>query len=198
MIATGHNPGNSGGNSTGTANPNSAEALPGSVMQHIMSINAAARGNSNSGNNSDVVTINGKTYRACIHNVQYKVSNANLEKRGALIDSGANGGICGKDMRVISTITGKAVDVVGIEDHKVESLELCHAAGVVKTSTGKEICAHFHQYANMGVGESIHSVAQLEAYGMIVDTTSKKQGGQQMLKHMDGWVVPLAIRNGMA
>ena len=39
-------------------------------------------------------------------------------RRGALVDHGANGGICGNDVRVISK-TGQTVDVQGIDNHQI-------------------------------------------------------------------------------
>jgi hypothetical protein len=119
------------------------------------------------------------------------------QKGGALVDSGANGGLRGKDMRVMGTM-GCKVNVSGIKDFTVEELDLAHCTAVIRLKTGKKIIGHFYQYADMDYGKSIHSVAQLENFGVIVDTKSKVLGGKQQLVTPEGHVIPLSVRHGLA
>jgi hypothetical protein len=94
--------------------------------------------------------------------------------------------------------TGQKVDVSGIKDFTVEELDLAHCTAVIKLNNGKNVIGHFYQYADMNYGKSIHSVAQLEHFGILVDTKSKVLGGQPQLVTPDGHVIPLSIRNGLA
>ena len=55
-----------------------------------------------------------------------------------------------------------------------------------------------HQYAYHGKGKTIHSSTQIEHYGNVVDDRSAKvPGGQQCIKTLDGYVLPLQIRAGL-
>ncbi len=55
-----------------------------------------------------------------------------------------------------------------------------------------------HQYAYMGKGNTIHSSAQIEYYKNAVDGKSSKVGSKQHIVTLDGYVMPLNIRNGLA
>ena len=55
-----------------------------------------------------------------------------------------------------------------------------------------------HQYAIYGKGKSIHSSPQLEHYGIKVDDRSLKVGGGQRITTLEGYVIPLQFRNGLA
>ena len=54
-----------------------------------------------------------------------------------------------------------------------------------------------HQYAIYGKGKTIHSSAQLEHYGNNVCDKSRKVGGKQRITTLDGYVIPLQIRDGL-
>ena len=65
--------------------------------------------------------------------VHYRVTNHERKKRnlrGSLVDRGANGGILGKDARVIRTHT-REVDVTGIDNHELNALKIVDAAAKV-------------------------------------------------------------------
>lgn len=178
-------------------NLNSPAAAPGALARHMLSANHA---NQQGGQQTEMtLTVGNHTYRIVgNHNVIYRVSpHATSKKQGSLIDGGANGGICGTDMRVMGT-TGKKADVTGIKDYTVTELDIVHGTAVIKLKNKKKIIGHFFQYADMGSGKSIHSTGQLEAFGLTVDTTSQARGGKQQIITPNGHVIPLSIRNGLA
>jgi hypothetical protein len=118
----------------------------------MLSANVAQQGN-NTAQQPVSITIGNQTYRLASHNVKYSVKPGmtKAQKGGALVDSGANGGLRGKDMRVMGT-TGCKVDVSGIEDFTIEELDLAHCTAVIRLKTGKKIIGHFYQYADMDYG----------------------------------------------
>ena len=86
--------------------------------------------------------------------------------------------------------------MLGLDSHLVSDLPLATVAGVITTSQGP-IIGLFHQYAHLGKGKTIHSATQLRQFGVEVHDTPISLHGQQCLKHPDGYVVPLSIRNGL-
>ena len=71
------------------------------------------------------------------------------------------------------------------------------AATLLNTSLGKVI-GIFNEYAYLGKGSSIHSSGQLEWFKPLVDEKSIKVGGTQLITTLDGYSVPLLIRDGLA
>jgi hypothetical protein len=66
----------------------------------------------------------------------------------ALVDRGANGCICGSDMKVLEG-SERFVDVVGLAGHKVRQRCIVTAQALVTTHKGA-IIATFHQMALLG------------------------------------------------
>ena len=67
--------------------------------------------------------------------ISYIVSNTTTLKRGSLIDRGANGGLAGKDVRIICHHDPpKYIDVSGINNHKVENLPVVTVGGVAPSN----------------------------------------------------------------
>ena len=129
-------------------------------------------------------------------NVLYRVSKHDTRSKSAsLIDRGANGGLVGDDVRVLS-ISDRTVDVAGLDNHTVNGLPIVTAAGVVKTLDG-EVIVILNQYALLGKNKTIHCCTQLEHFKNDVCDKSVKFGGQQCLKTLDGRIIPFAIRNGL-
>jgi hypothetical protein len=96
----------------------------------------------------------------------YMIScSAHVDAYGeALINSGSNGGLAGKEMHIIETCdNGRTVDIEGIDQHHMCRIPLGSAGAVVKTQLGPAI-AVVHNYALIGQGRTIHSVGQIEAY----------------------------------
>ena len=113
-----------------------------------------------------------------------------------LVDHGANGGLAGSDMRVIHK-THRKINIRGIDNHEVTGLDVVTAATLPNTSQGKVI-GIFHEYAYLGKGSSIHSSGQLEWFKSNVDEKSVKVGGTQLITTLDGYSVPLLIKDGLA
>ena len=113
-----------------------------------------------------------------------------------LVDHGANGGLAGSEMRVINK-THRKINIQGIENHEVTGLDVVTAATLLNTSQGKVI-GIFNEYAYLGKGSSIHSSGQLEWFKTNVDEKSVKVGGTQLITTLDGYSVPLLIKDGLA
>lgn len=143
------------------------------------------------------ITIDGRLYRSInVAVTTYGVSSSRIIRDGALIDRGANGGIAGEDVRVLST-TNKMVNVRGIDNHEVCDIPLVTCAGVMQTQQG-EVIAIMHNYAYTGRGRTIHSSAQLECYKNDVnDKSTKVNGGMQRITTLDGYIIPIHIRHGL-
>ena len=100
--------------------------------------------------------------------------------RSALVNRGANGGICGDDMLVLEG-SERFVDVFGLAGHKVSLLRIVTAQALVTTHKGEAI-ATFHQMALLGKGKSILSCLQMEAYGADINDRSRLlPGGKQRI-----------------
>ena len=113
-----------------------------------------------------------------------------------LVDRGANGGLAGSHMRVIHK-THHKINIQGIDNHEVTGLDVVTAATLLNTSQGKVI-GIFNEYAYLGKGSSIHSSGQLEWFKTNVDEKSVKVGGTQLITTLDGYSVPLLIKDGLA
>ncbi len=69
--------------------------------------------------------------------ITYAVSKQHQRKFGdSLVDRVANGGLAGKDMRVISTSAHRSVHVEGIDNHQVRDVPIVNAGGVINTTKG--------------------------------------------------------------
>ena len=113
-----------------------------------------------------------------------------------LVDRGANGGLVGSDMCVIHK-TQRKINIQGIDNHEVTGLDVVTAATLLNTSQGKVI-GIFNEYAYLGKGSSIHSSGQLEWFRTNVDEKSVKVGGTQLITTLDGYSVPLLIKDCLA
>ena len=113
-----------------------------------------------------------------------------------LVDCGANGGLAGSDMRVIHR-THRKINIQGTDNHDVTGLDVVPAATLLNTSQGKVI-GIFNEYAYLGKRSSIHSSGQLECFKTNVDEKSVKVGGTQLITTLDGYSVPLLIKDGLA
>jgi hypothetical protein len=127
--------------------------------------------------------------------IVYNVAAHHSVPEYSLIDRGANGGIAGEDVRVID-FKHRQVDVQGIDDHQLNNVRIATVGGVINTQYGPVI-AVFHQYAHTGKGTSIHSSPQLEFYKNKVSDRSIKVGGLQRIETLDGYIIPISIKNGL-
>jgi Reverse transcriptase (RNA-dependent DNA polymerase) len=126
----------------------------------------------------------------------YRVSaHESKSLRGSLIDRGANGGIAGNDVRIIST-SDRTVDVTGIDNHQLTSIKIGTVGSFAESQRGPVIII-MHQYAIYQSHRSIHSCVQLEHFKNRVDDRSLKAGGLQRITTNDGYVFPLDIIHGL-
>ena len=130
--------------------------------------------------------------QVCKHYIFQHANHTNNQ----LVDRGANGGLAGSDMRVINK-THRKINISGIDNHEVNGLDVVTAATLLNTSLGKVI-GIFNEYAHLGKGSSIHSSGQLEWFKTHVDEKSIKVGGTQLITTLDGYSVPLLIKDGLA
>ena len=133
-----------------------------------------------------------------MHNVQYEVSMGDLTRIVAsLLDRGANGGLAGADCRLLEQCTPmRYADVTGAGDKKIHKLPIGNYAGLTVTNKGPVILI-MNQYAGFHKGKTIHSAGQWEHHGIKVDDRSKKVGGTQRIITVEGYVLPLQIRQGL-
>jgi hypothetical protein len=89
----------------------------------------------------------------------------------ALLDRGANGGICGTDMLVLEG-SKHFVGFIGLAGHKVSQLSIVAAQALVSTHKGDAI-ATFHQMVLLGKGKSLLSCLQMAAHGADFNDHSK-------------------------
>ena len=190
----------SGSSSTSDSTPSSSTTespAPGSLLRQLLSANAAnqttkqvrlAPGTQ--------INIDGQLFTANMA-VSYRVSKHEQTQAiaGSLIDGGCNGGLAGQDVRILD-VTSQAVDITGIADAKLNSIPIATAAGLLHSTVGPLI-GIFHQYANYGKGKTIHSASQLRSFGHVLDDVPRACGGQQTLTTLDGYVIPLAVRDGL-
>ena len=113
-----------------------------------------------------------------------------------MVDHGANEDLASSDMHVIHRTYCK-INIQGIDNHEVTGLDVVTAATLLNTSQGKVI-GIFNEYAYLGKGSSIHSSGQLEWFKTNVDEKSVKVGGTQLITTLDGYSVPLLIKDGLA
>ena len=170
---------------------------PGSILRTMMANQASARPTSN-----DTITVDGVVYQRTTSMAQlsYRVSNQDVESKsnhGSLIDGGANGGLLGQDARVLERELNATADVVGIAGNTLESLPICQAAAVIDTVDDGPIVGIFSHYAEGKTGKTIHSKAQMEHFGLVIDDTSITAGGTQTMVTTEGYVLPLHIRDGL-
>ena len=130
--------------------------------------------------------------QVCKHYVFQHANHTNNQ----LVDRGANGGLAGSDMHVIYK-THRKINISGIDNHEVNGLDVVTAATLLNTSLGKVI-GIFNEYAHLGKGSSIHSSGQLEWFKTHVDEKSIKVGGTQLITTLEGYSVPLLIKDGLA
>jgi hypothetical protein len=114
----------------------------------------------------------------------------------SLIDRGANGGLAGSGMQVISVDPSRKLTITGIDNHQMPDLDVVQAGAYVTSHKGPVI-AIFHQYAHIKTGASIHSSLQLEHYKLQVDDRSLRAGGTQSISTPEGYMFPLDIIDGL-
>jgi hypothetical protein len=153
-------------------------------------------GNTNFLSKGESINFQGHQYTTHLAECHYRVGQHDLaEMEYALVDQGANGGICGSDMEVLEG-SERFVDVVGLAGHKVNKLRIVTAQALISSHKGDAI-ATFHQMALLGTGKSILSCRQMEAHGADINDRSRHlPGGKQRILN-DGYQLPLDFKNGL-
>ena len=93
--------------------------------------------------------------------------------------------------------THQKINIQGIDNYEVTGLDVVTVATLLNTSQGKVI-GIFNEYAYLGKGSSIHSSGPLEWFKTNVDEKSVKDGGSQLITTLDGYSVPLLIKDDLA
>jgi hypothetical protein len=200
----------------GKTTDTSSTRHPGDVRQ-LMSINKVHQETQSSSEDKTIppegifgpdLHINGQVFRR-IHNhilvrdvdtnTTYIVSNHKrvqaLEQ--SLVDGGANGGVGGANSRLMSRDPIRTASLTGVDDHQVEKLPIGQCAGKVRTKNRGYIIGLLNQYAYLGRGPTIHSKGQLQHFKNIVCDSSKKVGGKQCITTIEGYIIPLSIKDGL-
>ena len=73
--------------------------------------------------------------RSINHHFTNHIAQASQDKHGSLIDRGANGGLAGSDVRILSRSSRKC-NVTGIESHELQGLDVVQCAALVETKHG--------------------------------------------------------------
>ena len=68
--------------------------------------------------------------RTINHHITYHVAQASQAKHGSLVDRGANGGLAGSDVRILSRSSRKCT-VTGIDSHELQGLDVVQCAALV-------------------------------------------------------------------
>ena len=130
--------------------------------------------------------------QVCQHYLFQHANHTNQQ----MVDHGANEGLAGPDMRGIHR-TYRKIKIQDIDNHAVADLDVVTAATLLNTPQGK-VTGIFNEYAYLWKGSSIHSSGQLEWLQTHVHETSVKVDGTQLINTLDGYSVPLLIKDGLA
>ena len=108
--------------------------------------------------------------RSVNNHFTYHVAQASQAKLGSLVDRGANGGLAGSDVRILSRSSRKCT-VTGIDSHELQSNDVVQCTGLVETNHGI-VNLIMNEYACYGKGHTIHSSGQIEWFKNSVDDRS--------------------------
>ena len=133
--------------------------------------------------------------RSIKHHFTYHIAQASQAKHGSLVDRGANGGLAGSDVRILSRSYRKCT-VAGIDSHELQGLDVVQCAALVETNHGI-VNLIMNEYACYEKGHTIHSSGQIEWFKNSVDDRSVQVGGKQRICTIDGYAMPLTCRGGL-
>ena len=136
------------------------------------------------------------------HEMDYRANMSKQDrvvggKHLALVDGGANGGIIGRDMRIIYyNADGKQVRIGIVGDHRLTGNRLCFGCSVAKSNLGW-IKLMWAQGAQVKTQENlILSVVQMRDNGCLVNDVALAHRGKQEILTPGGVKLPLIIKNG--
>ena len=142
---------------------------------------------------SNVLSVKRSSQIQVCHHYLFQHANHTNQQ---MVDHGANEGLAGPDMRGIHR-TYRKIKIQDIDNHEVADLDVVTAATLLNTPQGK-VTGIFNEYAYLWKGSSIHSSGQLEWLQTHVHETSVKVDGTQLINTLDGYSVPLLIKDGLA
>ena len=119
----------------------------------------------------------------------YHVAQASQAKHGSLVDRGANGGLAGSDVRILSRSSRKC-SVTGIDSHELQGLDVVQCAALVESNHGI-VNLIMNEYACYGKKHTIHSSGQIEWFKDSVDDRSVQVGGKQRICTIECYAMPL-------
>ena len=125
----------------------------------------------------------------------YHIAQASQAQHGSLVDRGANGGLAGSDVRILSRYSRKCT-VTGIDSHELQGLDVVQCAALVETNHGIVNLIR-NEYACYRTGHTIHSSGQIECFKNSVDDRSVQVDGKQRICTIDGNAMPLTCRGGL-
>ena len=168
--------------SHGSTTATQMESGPNTLLHQLMS-NASAQfpasTTSSYANNPVTTTFNGGNYQIRRMNYAYHLTRQalHLEYQGALVDSGANGGMAGSDSRVLATIPHVFVDITGVGGEVLQRLPIVQGASLIYTIDEGPIILIMSQYAHKPYSKSIHTKSQIEHLVGVVHDSAKSTGG---------------------
>ena len=115
--------------STPTA-PTTTRTPPGAHLRNMLSTATSRQSNASTTANS--ITINGVTYQRQV-NATFRVTTncaCGESPIGALMDSGANGGLLGNDVRILGIDPVNKIDVTGVGESLIKNLDIAHGVRV--------------------------------------------------------------------
>ena len=108
--------------------------------------------------------------RSINHHFTYHIAQASQARHGSLVNSGANGGLAGSDVRILSR-SSRNCTVTGFDSHELQGLDVVQCAALVETNHGI-VNLIISEYACYGKGHTIHSSGQIEWFKNSVDDRS--------------------------
>ena len=133
--------------------------------------------------------------RSINHHFPYHVAQASQAKHGSPVDSGANCGLAGSDVRILS-ISSRKCTVTGIDSDELQGLDVVQCAALAETNHGI-VNLTMNEYACYEKEHTIHSSGQIEWFKNSVDDRSVEVGGKQKICTIDGYAMPLTCRGGL-
>ena len=133
--------------------------------------------------------------RSINHHFTCHIAQPSQAKHGSLVDRGANGGLAGSDVRILSRSSRKCT-VTGIDSHELQGLDVVQCAALVQTNHGI-VNLIMKEYTCFGKGHTIHSSGQIEWITNSVDDRFVQVGGKQRICTIDGYAMSLTCRGGL-